>query len=98
MYRTIAVLAQMGRRSDDHLGWAYGSSWVTEALMIVTMVAVVGGIVGAIVCASRSTIPSAIHARPHHLAAARLLLDERYACGDIDTEEYRVGRSALTQT
>lgn len=96
----ITVLAQMGGRYDDHMGWDDGSSWVMVAIMIIVMVAVVGGIVWAIVFASRSTSSSGTHAAstpPPQQPTARLVLDERFARGEIDTEEYRERRSALTE-
>jgi putative membrane protein len=101
MNGTIAVLAQMGGRYDDHMGWDDGSSWVMVGVMIIVAVAVVGAVVWAIVFASRSTGPSGTPApttSPSQQPTARLLLDERYARGDIDTEEYRERRSALTDT
>jgi len=101
MTSTIAALAQMGGGYDDHMGWDDGSSWAMVAVMTIVVLAIVGGIVWAIVFASRSAHPGGRHGPTPSSPpppTARLLLDERYARGEIDTEEYQERRSNLTET
>ena len=49
-----ATLAQMSGNYNDHMDWNNGSGWVMAVVMIVVTLAVVGGIIWAIVFASRS--------------------------------------------
>ncbi len=94
MTAALATLAQMSGNYNDHMDWNNGSGWVMVVIMIVVTLAVVGGIIWAIVFASRSA---------HHPGApaastgpsARDLLDQRYARGEIETADYNERRSAL---
>jgi putative membrane protein len=90
----LATLAQMSGGYGGHMDWNDGSSWVMAVVMIVVSVAVVGGIIWAIVFASRSTSHAGPPATPA-VPGARDVLDQRYARGEIDTNEYNERRSAL---
>lgn len=95
MITATATLAQMGGGYNDRMNWNDGSSWVMVTMMIVITVAVVGGIVWAIIISSRSatrTGPSPAQATGPN---AKDLLDQRYARGEIDTTDYQERRSKL---
>lgn len=88
-----ATLAQIPGNYNDHMDWS-GSAWVMAVVMILVGLAVVGGIIWAIVFASRSAHDSGTLAAPNG-PSARDLLDQRYARGEIDTADYNERRSAL---
>jgi hypothetical protein len=52
MLTATATLAQAGRSYNDHMDWDDGAAWVMVTMMILITVAVVGGIVWAILSAS----------------------------------------------
>jgi putative membrane protein len=95
MVTTIATLAQTGRSYNDHMDWDDGAAWVMVTMMIVITVAVVGGIIWAILSASRSQDRAAPGAATSAGPNARDLLDQRYARGEIDTADYEERRSKL---
>jgi putative membrane protein len=94
MTAALATLAQMSGNYDDRMDWNNGSTWVMAVVMIVVTLAVVGGIIWAIVFASRSAHHPASLAAPTG-PSARDLLDQRYARGEIDSADYHERRSAL---
>jgi len=75
--------------------WGYGDygmsgwMWVWSAALIVGVLALIGGLVWAIVASiAHRRVPQAA-AGGSGSAPARQILDERYARGELDTEEYR---------
>jgi putative membrane protein len=97
MSGAIVTLAQMSRDYGDHMDWGDGAGWVMFFVMTATALAIVVGVVWAIVFASRSANQGAN--RPGAAAtagpSARDVLDLRYARGEIDSAEYAERRSAL---
>jgi putative membrane protein len=65
-----------------------GVAWMTFSSVLLWML-IFGGVVAIVVFAIRQT-------RPAH-PTAREVLDQRYARGDIDDEEYRTRLHALRQ-
>lgn len=97
MLSAIATLAQMSGDYGDHMDWGDGSTWVMFLVMTVTALAIVAGVIWAIVFASRSANQST---NGHRVTAAagpraRDVLDLRYARGEIDSAEYAERRAAL---
>lgn len=86
------------------MGWGMGWMWIFWLLLVVGTVVLVSVLVIVLVKASTgstgaatrqgSSAAPATGAGPHR---ARELLDERYARGDIATEEYQERRRALEQ-
>lgn len=74
---------------DDYgmSGWM----WVWGAALVVGALALVGGLIWAIVATAARTRAAAGPTPPQPTGStpARRILDERYARGDLDTEEYR---------
>jgi putative membrane protein len=83
----LAVLAQ-ANRWDGHMMWGWGWMWVFGLLSVLLLAAVIAAAVWA---AARGGRPS----QPDHSARAREILSERYARGEISTEEYRERLDAL---
>lgn len=80
--RATAVLASSGDGWDGHMnGWGGGWVWLWGTLMMVTWIAVIAGAAW-LVLRSRDG-GSADRGR------ARQILDERYARGELDSDEYR---------
>lgn len=73
------VLASSGYGHMD--GWGGGWMWLWGTLMMLSWVAIIAGAVW-LVLRSRSGGPASG-------GRARQILDERYARGELDTEEYR---------
>jgi putative membrane protein len=96
MLTATATLAQAGRSYNDHMDWDDGAAWVMVTMMILITVAVVGGIVWAILSASRSPDRAAHGPATSAGPNARDLLDQRYARGEIDTADYEERRSRLS--
>lgn len=77
---TITTLAQTRDGWGDHMdGWGGGRMWLWGTLMMLTWVAIIAAAVW-LVTRSRSTDRS---------SRAREILEERYARGELATEEYR---------
>ncbi len=64
-----------------HLGWAEGWWWVVPVVGALLLVAIIGILVWAVVRGGRN--------RPNTTGAARQILAERFARGEIGEEEYR---------
>ncbi len=77
-------------------GWGYGMmgglGWVFMLLLVIAVVAIVGGLVRDLLAGMRT----------HHGgsgscgSAALRILDERYARGEIDADEYKRRRADLS--
>lgn len=67
-------------------GWGWGWMWLLSTLFVVGVVAVVVALVVALTrgASGRATAPP-----PAHRSAALDILDQRYARGELTTEEYR---------
>jgi putative membrane protein len=74
---------------DMNHGWGYG--WVGGLFMLITMILFWGGLITVAVILVRRFGP---HAAPHQDSAHRIL-DERFARGEIDRDEYESRRQAL---
>ncbi|MBC6445847.1 SHOCT domain-containing protein [Actinokineospora xionganensis] len=75
-------------------GWDYGNyggmGWLGALMMIVAMIVFWGGLITVAILVIR-------HFGKHRTdSGARAILDERFARGEIDAEEYRARRSTLT--
>lgn len=73
-------------------GWAMGWMWVWPALIVAGLVII--GYVAVRLVPGRQP-PSPTGAGPRSGSAARRILDERYARGEIDEEDYRRRRDLL---
>jgi putative membrane protein len=97
---TIATtFAQMDPRYRDHMDGRHGRWWLGVLLLLV-VVAVIAAVVWAIVAATRANRSSATAAAGPSTAApsaARAILDERFARGEIDATEYAARKQVLEQ-
>jgi putative membrane protein len=87
-----------GGRDDFMWGMHDGLGWGGWLLMGLLALLVVGLVVGLVLLLVRSTSergPAAGPARPGPQSAAEHVLDERFARGEIDEEEYLRRRSVL---
>jgi putative membrane protein len=84
---TFAVVAQT-QRWGDHMMGGWGWMWVAGLLWMLLLVALVVGLVWALARGGGS-------ARQEPTSRAREILHERYARGEISTEEYRERLDAL---
>ncbi len=77
----ISILAQSDDRWwGDHMsGWGGGWMWLWGTLMMLTWVALIGAAVWFVARSLGSD----------HRSRPRQILDERYARGELTTEEYR---------
>ncbi len=76
----------------DHMnGWGGGWMWLWGVAMMVLFVVLIAWLVRASDGAVRTTHP----AQPEPTARAREILAERYAGGELSTEEYRERVSEL---
>lgn len=69
-------------------GWVMGWMWIWLVLVLVGLVVL--GYVGVLLVQGRGSA-----SQPGGLSAARGILDERFARGEIDEEEYRRRRAEL---
>lgn len=77
----------------------YGMSgwmWVWGAALIIGVLALVAGLVWAMVVTTAHRRDSKTDAVGDGTAPARRILDERYARGELDTQEYRERVQALS--
>jgi putative membrane protein len=83
--------------SGTGMGWSMGWGWVFGALVVVGVVALVVLAVRAIGggVSSRPSTPGPADGAPPGPGRARELLDERYARGELTTEEYQERLRAL---
>ncbi len=81
MTTTVAALAQRGddRWWGDHMsGWGGGWMWLWGTLLMLAWVAIIAGAIWVVVRSLGDRRPG----------GAREILDERYARGELTTEEY----------
>ncbi|WP_205712170.1 SHOCT domain-containing protein [Euzebya rosea] len=83
---TNTLLAQAGGWWDHMSGWGGGWMWLWGTLMMLSWVAIIAGAVWVVLRGRDGDARS----------RARDLLQERYARGEIDTEEYRERLEQLT--
>lgn len=80
---TLSVLARRAGDNDDwwgHMdGWGGGWMWLWGTLMMLSWVAIIAAAVWVVSRSRDGTRPN----------RAREILDERYARGELTTEEYR---------
>jgi putative membrane protein len=70
-------------------GWGNGVSWGWMLMMGVFMAILIAGIVLAVVFAARATSPSqGGHSDAGNASRARAILEERFARGEIDEDEF----------
>ncbi|HUH06801.1 MAG TPA: SHOCT domain-containing protein [Egibacteraceae bacterium] len=82
----LAILAQT-QRWDGHMMWGWGSMWIVGVLSMLLVAAVIIGGVWAAASGGRR--------QPDPAGRAREILNERYARGEISTDEYRERLEAL---
>jgi putative membrane protein len=81
----VLTLAQIGRYGFDHMdGWG----WVPGVIGLVFMAAIVGLLAWFVVSMVRKPVATTS-------GGARALLDERYAKGEIDREDYLARKADL---
>lgn len=89
----VAVDAILAERAEwgGHMmdGWDVGWMWVMGLFWVLLLAALVGGVVWA---ATRTGRPPG---QPDATRRAREILNERYARGEVSTEEYRERLDAL---
>jgi putative membrane protein len=71
-------------------GWAMGWTWLWPALIVIGLV-IIGWVVGRLAQSGRDSSTASADG-----SAAHRILDERYARGEIDDEEYRKRKAALS--
>lgn len=78
--------------------WFYGGmGWTGWLLMTLAMVAFWGLVVYAVIAITRSDRPGATHEDPLRQDPVRIL-EQRFARGEIDEDEYRRRRAVLSAT
>ncbi|MEX0657867.1 MAG: hypothetical protein WD080_01925 [Egibacteraceae bacterium] len=86
----IVILAQRTEWGSHMMdGWGAGWMWAMSLFWMLLLVALVVGIVWAVTRTGRPP------ERPEGAGRAREILDERYARGEVSTEEYRERLDAL---
>lgn len=85
----VTILAQID--GWHHHGWGGGWMWLWGSLMMLGWVAVIAAVIAAIVLLARRA-PS----KPdEHISRARQILSERYARGELSSDEYHERLQAL---
>ena len=74
--------------------WGHGNGWLGGLIMAIAMLVFWGGIVVVVLLLARHYLPRR-HTGDDGGDAARRLLDERFARGEVDAEEYRQRRDLL---
>lgn len=87
MIGTLALLANDGRWGHMD-GWNGGWMWLWGTVMLLTWVAVLGGVAWLLLRQGRDMRPES--------GRARQVLDERLASGEITPEEYRERRELIS--
>jgi putative membrane protein len=83
----VLTLAQLGRHGFDHMnGWG----WVPGVIGLVSLAAIIGLLAWFIVFMVRKPVATIS-------GGARALLDERYAKGEIEREDYLARKADLDQ-
>jgi putative membrane protein len=80
-FMSLTVLAQ-AQRWDDHMVGGWGWMWLVGLLSMLLLVALVVAVMWAVTRRGSTN-------HPDPTSRAREILDERYARGEISTEEYR---------
>ena len=75
--------------------WSNGMGWGGWLLMSVTTVAFWALVVFGVVALFRGTRDSGSQSQHHHEESAQHILDERFARGEIDAEEYHRRQQVL---
>lgn len=79
---TSATLAHMAGDGWGHMdGWGGGWMWLWGTLMMATWVAIIAGAVWLVIRSRSTAVP--------RRSRAKEILEERYASGELSTEEYR---------
>jgi len=80
----VLTIAQIGRHGFDHMdGWG----WIPAVVGLVFLAALIGLVVWFITSIVRKPVVTASTASPI-MSQAAALLDERYAKGEIERDEY----------
>lgn len=89
MVASMSLLAQRGPYGpmDGHMWWGWG--WLAGLLFMVLFLALAVVAVWAVVRAVRPPGPPPPPSAEQRASRARAILDERYAQGELSTEEYR---------
>lgn len=86
----MAVLTRLPVYDWDHMrgwgGWGWGWMWLVGLLLLL---AVIAAVVVAVVALTRGTGGRTSAGGPAGRSTARDILAERYARGELSTEEYR---------
>jgi putative membrane protein len=75
--------------------WDGGTGWVGGLLMLLAMIVFWGGLVTLVILAIRHFSGASGGGTSGGRSSARAILDERFARGDIDEQEYRTRRQVL---
>ena len=94
------LLAQMGPGYRDHMDGNDGTHWWMVGLMILIGVVLIGFIIWAIIATTQAgrvqaAPPASGTAAPPVGSSARVILDERFARGEIDAAEYEERKRLL---
>jgi putative membrane protein len=90
--RMVPSEAHWRMRDDDD-----GSGWAMALLMLLLLAAVVAAVVVIVLVFMRGSSPVAA-AGPSRAPDARAILQERFARGEIDDQEFRARMRALDET
>ena len=74
-------------------GYGYGGAWWMALIAVLIPVLVIAAIVVAVVSVSRAANPS----HRDGASTARTILEERFACGEIDEDEFKRRLTTLGQ-
>ncbi len=91
---TASALAQSAPSGWNHPGMMGGAGWIMGPLMMLLWVAI---IVGLVVLVLRWVGSPGVGGGPLTTSSARKILEERFARGEIDEEEFRKRKQALEE-
>ncbi len=92
--------AQMVGRDSDHMDWGDGANGWMVGFMIVMALVLVGVVIWAVVTTTRRAAQPQAQNPVTPVSggrSAREVLDERFARGEIDEDEFRRRRDALKE-